>query len=288
MGIQLVKEVTAADNTTEFLLLSLQHCFVLKPQQVQQLLQNQNQLLIQACEQGLPVGDFTKVKHFFEFIGQDAIFKKMINQFVKALSQNQEIDVILVLSAIKCGLYSRDEITAKTCLQVLFKVIEFLRKGNEEYKKRGKPMPVLFDVVFSKWFTKHVPQPEDSFLHSSVLQSVAECVEQHHSLAKDAAGLYLSVFKSESFKLAQLPELLKEAYSDDIFMLYETMSSLLGDLNKLDRDTTKAAAEESTMIQEVLTDATADHGDFALKLKCTNLMIEIWYYYPTIVSMPQK
>jgi len=56
-------------------------------------------------------------------------------------------------------------------------VVEFLRKGNEEYKKRGKPMPVVFDVVFSKWFIKHVPQPEDSFLHNSVLQSVAECVE---------------------------------------------------------------------------------------------------------------
>ena len=69
-------------------------------------------------------------------------------------------------------------------------------------------------------------------------------------------------------------------------MMYETMSSLLYDLNKLDRDSTKAAAEESAMIQDVLTDATDDHGDFALKLKCTNLMIEIWFLYPTIVSMP--
>ena len=105
-------------------------------------------------------------------------------------------------------------------------------------------------------------------------------------MVKDAANLYCSVFKSESFKLAQLPELLKETYSDDIFMMYETMSTLLGDLNKIDRNMTKSAAEESTLIQDVLIDATANHGDFALKLKCTNLLIEIWFLYPTIVSLP--
>ena len=77
--------------------------------------------------------------------------------------------MILVLGAIKCGLYSRNEVTAKLCLELLYKIVEFLRKGNEEYKRRGKPMPVLFDTVFSDWFTKHVPQPEDSFLHNSVL-----------------------------------------------------------------------------------------------------------------------
>ena len=224
----------------------------------------------------------------FEFLGQDAIFKKMINQFVKALSANQEIDMIIVLGAIKCGLYSRNETTAKLCLELMFKIVEFLRKGNEEYKRRGKELPVVFDTVFSNWFVKHVPQPEDSFLHNSVLQSVAECIEMHHNLVKQAASLYISVFKSENFRLSMLPELLKEAYSDDIFMLYETMSSLLNDLNKMDREATKAAAEESSMIQDVLHDATDDHGDFALKLKCTNLLIEIWFLYPTIVSMPQK
>jgi len=71
-------------------------------------------------------------------------------------------------------------------------------------------------------------------------------------------------------------------------MMYETMSTLLGDLNKLDRDAMKEAAEESTLLQDVLIDSTANHGDFALKLKCTNLLIEIWFLYPTIVSMPAR
>ena len=82
--------------------------------------------------------------------------------------------------------------------------------------------------------------------------------------------------------------MLKEAYADDIFMLYETMNSLLGDLNKLNRDLTKNSLEQSTLIQSALIDATDNHGDFALKLKCTNLLLEIWYLYPTIVSLKSK
>ena len=71
-------------------------------------------------------------------------------------------------------------------------------------------------------------------------------------------------------------------------MLYETMNAILNDLNKLDRDQTKIALEDSTLIQDALVDATDNHGDFALKLKCTNLLIEIWYLYPTIVSNSSK
>ena len=104
----------------------------------------------------------------------------------------------------------------------------------------------------------------------------------------DIANLIFNVFKTENLKLKQLPALLKEVYYDDIFMLYETMNAILNDLNKLDREMTKAALEESTLIQDALVDATDNHGDFALKLKCTNLLIEIWYFYPTIVSNPQK
>ena len=67
-------------------------------------------------------------------------------------------------------------------------------------------------------------------------------------------------------------------------MLYETMNTVLNDLNKLDRAATKKALEKSTLIQDALVDATEQQDDFALKLKCTNLLIEIWYLYPTIVS----
>ena len=92
------------------------------------------------------------------------------------------------------------------------------------------------------------------------------------------------MYSSETRELKQLPTDLKLAYIDDIFMLYETMNSILGDLNSLNRVATKAALEMSTLIQDALVDATEDHGDFALKLKTTNLLVEIWYLYPTIIS----
>jgi hypothetical protein len=98
------------------------------------------------------------------------------------------------------------------------------------------------------------------------------------------ARLYLSVYSTQARELKQLPTDLKLAYIDDIFMLYETMNTILNDLNKLNRSATKVALEHSTLIQDALVDATDNHGDFALKLKCTNLLIEVWYLYPTIVS----
>ena len=45
-----------------------------------------------------------------------------------------------------------------------------------------------------------------------------------------------------------LPKLLKIAYEDDIFMMYETMNSLIGELNKIGREPTKKALEDSTLI----------------------------------------
>lgn len=43
---ELVKDILEADNTTEFLLLSIQRGFAMKPQQVQQLLSQKNMKLV--------------------------------------------------------------------------------------------------------------------------------------------------------------------------------------------------------------------------------------------------
>ena len=40
----------------------------MKPQQVQQLLTNQNMMLLQACEQGMPLDDYSKVAFWFEYL----------------------------------------------------------------------------------------------------------------------------------------------------------------------------------------------------------------------------
>ena len=84
--------------------------------------------------------------------------------------------------------------------------------------------------MFAKWFTKIVKQPENSIVHNSVLQSVSECLETHQGLVADASRLLYGVFTTENLNLGKLPALLKVAYDDDIFMLYETMNTILGDL----------------------------------------------------------
>ena len=45
----------------------------------------------------------------------------------------------------------------------------------------------------------------------------------------------MSVFKSSDRQLNQLLMMLKVAYADDIFMLYETMHSILHDLYTIDQ-----------------------------------------------------
>lgn len=121
-----------------------------------------------------------------------------------------------------------------------------------------------------------------------MLQSTAECLEVHHNLVSGAAKLLFSVFKSGQLKLSQLPSMLKLVYNDDIFMMYETINSVIFDLKDIDRDAAKLMLEDSTLIQDALIDATDNHGDFALKLKTTNLLIEIWYLFPTVVSQSNR
>ena len=67
-------------------------------------------------------------------------------------------------------------------------------------------------------------------------------------------------------------------------MSYETMNALLPELHKLDREATRKMLEESQVIQKALVEAAENDIDYALKLKCTNLLFEIWYLYPTLVS----
>jgi len=109
----------------------------------------------------MPEGDFSRARFWFSYLAQETIFVKMINLFLRAFASKQEIDVTLVLGAIKCGLYSRDEATAKLCLELLLKTVETLKKNPIENADPADK--------FAAWFTKIVKQPQDSVLHNSVL-----------------------------------------------------------------------------------------------------------------------
>ena len=104
----------------------------MKPNQVQKLLASQNKVLLQVCAQGLPRGDYHKVTFWYQYLNQDAIFDKMLSLFTDAFSADADIDVILVLGALKSGLYSPNEQTVETCLQLLSRILESLRKSAKE------------------------------------------------------------------------------------------------------------------------------------------------------------
>ena len=126
--------------------------------------------------------------------------------------------------------------------------------------------------------------PTPQIVYSSVLRSSVECLEVHSFLAKDVATLCISLFRESSLRLVKVPELLETVFQDDIFMCYETMNTLLPEFHKIDRELTRKMLEESELIQNALHEAAENDMDYALKLKCTNLLFEIWYLYPTLVS----
>ena len=94
----------------------------------------------------------------------------------------------------------------------------------------------------------------------------------------------MSLFREPSLRLMKVPELLYNVFQDDIFMCYETVNTLLPELHKIDRDATRKMLEDSEIIQNALREAVENDLDYAVKLKCTNLLFEIWYLYPTLVS----
>ena len=53
----------------------------------------------------------------------------MLSQFIDAYNSNVDIEVILVLGALKCGLYSANEQTSKLCMQLLYRLLESLRES---------------------------------------------------------------------------------------------------------------------------------------------------------------
>ena len=71
----------------------------------------------------------------------------MITLFMTAYETGQDVDVVLVLGALKSGLYSRDETTARLCVQLLGKTLQYLKKSNPDAN---------FHYKFASWFTRIV------------------------------------------------------------------------------------------------------------------------------------
>ena len=65
---------------------------------------------------------------------------------------------------------------------------------------------------------------------------------------REVAILVTSLFREPSLRLVKMPELLYNVFQDDIFMCYETMNTLLPELNKLDREASRLMLEGSDII----------------------------------------
>ena len=150
----------------------------------------------------------------------------------------QFVEVSLVLSAVKCALYSQNEDVVRLALQF------FTQISDETYEMANKS----YHQQVVSWFVKVVKQtfennntaasspPTPQTVYSSVFRSSAEMLENHPFLVREAAVLLTSLFREPSLRLVKIPELLYNVFQDDIFMCYETMNSLLPELNRLDRE----------------------------------------------------
>ena len=110
------------------------------------------------------------------------------------------------------------------------------------------------------WFVKVVKQtlennktlasspPTPQTISNSVFRTSVELLENHPFLVREVAILVTSLFREPSLRLVKMPELLYNVFQDDIFMCYETMNSLVPELNKLDREGARSMLEGSDII----------------------------------------
>jgi len=110
----------------------------LKPNQVQELLTNQNQYFLQACDNGFK-GDFRPVISWFELLHEYSF--KIISLFQQAYSNNRAVEVTLVLSSIRCGLYSQNETVCKLTLSILNVIADALYDSKETFLQQ-KELPI--------------------------------------------------------------------------------------------------------------------------------------------------
>ena len=61
----------------------------------------------------------------------------------------------------------------------------------------------------------------------SVLRGAAEMLDTHPSLVTEVSKLIFSIFQRDDPSFTSLPDILKQTFDDDIFMVYETMHECL-------------------------------------------------------------
>ena len=71
-------------------------------------------------------------------------------------------------------------------------------------------------------------------------------------------------------------------------MCFESVHVLLPELHKLDEEKTREMVVGSQIVKNALTEAMENQFDYAVKLKCTVLLMEIWSLFPSVVSKAES
>ena len=137
--IELAKPITQAQNTTELLLLTLQQAMNIKASHVQELLTNQNQYFLQACDKGLN-GDYQPIVCWYELLHE--FNYKIISLFLDAYARNAAVEVSLVLSTVRCGFFSKNPEVVKLSLSIVNVIADGLFDSKQTFLQ-NKQIPTV-------------------------------------------------------------------------------------------------------------------------------------------------
>lgn len=77
--------------------------------------------------------------------------------------------------------------------------------------------------------------------------------------------------------ISHLPEKLAEVFSDDIFLSYNALSTVLPEMRSLDRSQSQFLISESNLVYSLLIRASEVEEDPSVRLLCTTLLLDLWY-----------
>jgi hypothetical protein len=96
----------------------------------------------------------------------------------------------------------------------------------------------------------------------------------------------LKIYKTEP--LSVIPDQLYTSFQDDIYMCFESIHVLLPELFKLDPEKAREMVVGSSIIKNALAEVNENQFDYAVKLKCTVLLVEIWSLFPSVVTKAES
>jgi len=75
-----------------------------------------------------------------------------------------------------------------------------------------------------------------------------------------------------------------EVLSDDIFIVYSCLASIVPHLREFDRGALQSMIIDSNLIHDLLERSSVEEEDPSLRMQCTTLLIDLYYDEATVLS----